>query len=67
MLCLVAAEKTSKKMEEPASRFIGTDELTNTYKNATPGQSVKKIVKKVVEEGVLIIYFLLLTIKILYK
>jgi len=44
------AEKTSKKMEEPASRFIGTNELTDTYKNTTPGQSVKKIVKKVVEE-----------------
>jgi lambda repressor-like predicted transcriptional regulator len=44
------AEKTSKKMEDPASRFVGTDALTDTYKNATPGQSVKKIVKKVVEE-----------------
>jgi hypothetical protein len=43
-------EKVSKKMEDPSSRFVGTDELTNNYKNATPGQKVKKVVKEVVEE-----------------
>lgn len=45
------AEKTSKNMKDPASRFIGTDELTNTYKNMTPGQKIKKIVKEVIEEN----------------
>jgi len=50
------AEKTSKKMEEPASRFVGTDALTDTYKNATPGQKVKKIVKEVVEENIYELY-----------
>jgi len=50
------AEKTSKKMEEPASRFVGTTALTDTYKNATPGQKVKKIVKEVVEENIYELY-----------
>ena len=45
------AEKASKNIEDPASRFVGTDELTNTYKNATPGQKVKKVVKEVVESA----------------
>ena len=40
----------SKNTNDPASRFVGTDELTNTYKNATPGQKVKNVVKEVVEE-----------------
>ena len=50
------AEKTTKNAEDPASRFVGTDALTNTYKNATPGQSVKKVVKEVVEKNLYEMY-----------
>jgi hypothetical protein len=50
------AEKTTKNTDDPASRFVGTDALTDTYKNATPGQSVKKVVKEVVEENIYEMY-----------
>jgi hypothetical protein len=46
------AEKVSKNMENPSSRFDGTTELTNVYKKMTPGYSVKEIVKKVVKEAI---------------
>ena len=45
------AEKVSKNSNDPSSRFVGTTQLTNTYKNMTPGQSsVTKTVKRVVKE-----------------
>jgi hypothetical protein len=44
------AEKTTSDMTKPASRFVGTTELTNTYKDMTPGQSVKDTIKRVVKE-----------------
>lgn len=44
------SEPTSKNMEEPASRFTGTTELTNTYKGMTPGYSKASTVKRVVKE-----------------
>jgi hypothetical protein len=46
------AEKTSKKMEDPSSRFIGTTQLTDTYKSMTPGQFVLQTIKKVVKEQI---------------
>ena len=33
-----------------SSRFEASPELTNTYKKDTPGQSTKRIVKKIIEE-----------------
>jgi len=44
------SEPTSKNMEDPASRFVGTDALTNTYKEMTPGYSKTQTVKRVVKE-----------------
>lgn len=49
------AEKTSNDSDEPASRFIGTDNLTHTYKNDTPGEkktinTVKKVVRETLGE-----------------
>jgi hypothetical protein len=46
------AEKVSKNMEDPSSRFVGTTELTNVYKKMTPGYSVKEVVKRVVKEAI---------------
>jgi hypothetical protein len=46
------AEKVSKNMENPSSRFSGTTELTNVYKKMTPGYSVKEVVKRVVKEAI---------------
>lgn len=46
----VNGEKTSKNSSDPANRFVGTDELTDNYKNSTPGQTLKTI-KKVVKEA----------------
>lgn len=45
------AEKVSKDHINPANRFVGTNELTNNYKETTPGQSkTLSIIKKVVKE-----------------
>jgi len=44
------SETVSNNSDDPSSRFIGTTSLTNVYKNATPGQSVTKTIKKVVKE-----------------
>lgn len=44
------AEKVSKNKNDPSSRFDGTTSLTNVYKEATPGQSKLKTIKKVVKE-----------------
>lgn len=46
------AEKTSNDSDDPASRFIGTDNLTKTYKNDTPGEKTISVVKKVVRENI---------------
>ena len=42
------AEKVSKNSDDPSSRFIGTDSLTNVYKKATPGyaQTIKRVVRE---------------------
>lgn len=46
------AEPTSRNMEDPASRFVGTDALTDTYKNTTPGYSkTLSTIKRVVKEA----------------
>jgi hypothetical protein len=44
------SEPTSRNTENPASRFVGTDALTNTYKDMTPGYSKAQTVKRVVKE-----------------
>jgi hypothetical protein len=45
------AESTSSNMEDPASRFVGTTQLTNTFKSMTPGyESKANTVKRVVKE-----------------
>jgi hypothetical protein len=44
------AEKVTADTDQPASRFVGTTQLTNTYKQMTPGQSVKDTIKRVVKE-----------------
>ena len=44
------SESTSTNMEDPASRFVGTTALTNTYKSMTPGYSKAQTVKRVVKE-----------------
>jgi len=44
------AEVHSKNKMKPSSRFEGSKELVDTYKKDTPGQSSKRIVKKVIEE-----------------
>ena len=41
-------EPISLDPNEASSRFIGTNSLTQIYKNNTPGQSNAKIVKDVV-------------------
>ena len=44
------AEPTTSNMNDPASRFVGTTALTNTYKDNTPGQSkTSKTIKKVIK------------------
>lgn len=46
------AEKISKNPNDPSSRFMGSDELVNVYKQSTPGQcsAVTKVVKDIVKE-----------------
>jgi hypothetical protein len=45
------AEKVSSNSVDPSSRFIGTDQLTKVFKEATPGQSqTLKTIKRVVKE-----------------
>ena len=44
------SESTTSDTDNPASRFVGTTQLTDTYKNMTPGQALKTI-KKVVKEA----------------
>lgn len=44
------AEPTSTNMVDPASRFVGTTALTNTYKAMTPGYSKVQTIKKVIKE-----------------
>jgi hypothetical protein len=46
------AEKTSKDKNDPTNRFAGTDSLVNNYKEATPGQSTLKTIKKIVREQI---------------
>jgi len=46
-------EPQSSDPKDASSRFIGSDSLTNVYRNSTPGQSLSKtakIVKKVIKE-----------------
>ena len=45
------AEKHSKDFTKPSSRFIGSDELTDIYKQQTPGQIIKRVVKEHLEEA----------------
>ena len=45
------AEKHSTNPDEPASRFIGSDELVTIYKSQTPGQIIKKVVREHLEEA----------------
>ena len=45
-----ASEPNSKNKIKPSSRFEGSPELTKNYENDTPGQSAKKVVKKIIEE-----------------
>jgi hypothetical protein len=51
------SEKVSKNSEDASSRFIGTNSLTDIYKNMTPGQEIAKkridTIKKVVKEQTL--------------
>lgn len=42
------AEEHSKDFTKPSSRFIGSDELTDIYKQQTPGQIIKKVVREAV-------------------
>lgn len=39
-----------KNSDNPENRFIGTDSLTQIYKDETPGQSKAKTVKRVIKE-----------------
>jgi len=46
-------EPQSKNQDDPSSRFIGTDSLTNNFKDDTPGQgksNTLNIIKRVVSE-----------------
>jgi LysM repeat protein len=45
------AEKHSKNPDDPASRFIGSNELVDIYKKETPGQLIKRVVRECLEEG----------------
>ena len=45
------AEKHSTNPDDPASRFIGSDELVAVYKKETPGQTVKRVVKEATYKG----------------
>jgi hypothetical protein len=52
------AEPTTTNMENPASRFVGTTQLTDTYKKMTPGyennktiKTIKRVVKEKLEEA----------------
>ena len=45
-----ASEAHSTNMKKPSSRFEGSPELVGVYKKGTPGQSTKRIVKKIIEE-----------------
>lgn len=44
------AEKHSKDFRNPASRFVGSDELVKVYKSMTPGQieTIKRVVKEAI-------------------
>jgi hypothetical protein len=45
------SEKVSKNSNDPSSRFIGTDSLTNVLKSQTPGYSkTLKTIKRIVKE-----------------
>lgn len=44
------AEKHSTNPDDPASRFIGSDELVAVYKSQTPGQIIKRVVKEHLDE-----------------
>jgi hypothetical protein len=46
------SEKTTSNTNDPASRFVGTNELTDTYANMTPGQSKAKTIKRIVREKI---------------
>jgi hypothetical protein len=45
-----SSEAHSTNMKKPSSRFEGSPELVGVYKKGTPGQSTKRIVKKIIEE-----------------
>jgi len=40
------AEITSKDKDKPSNRFIGTNEIADNYKAATPYQTIKRVVKE---------------------
>lgn len=44
------AEAHSKNMDKPSSRFIGSNELVDIYKQQTPGQIIKKVVREHLDE-----------------
>jgi hypothetical protein len=44
-------EARSKDKNNPASRFAGSNELVDIYKNDTPGQSTLNTIKRVVKEA----------------
>lgn len=47
-----AGEPQSSDPNDPSSRFVGTDSLTNVFKASTPGQSkTLKTIKRVVKEA----------------
>ncbi len=45
------AEAHSKNPDDPASRFIGSNELVDIYKKETPGQTIKRVVKEATYQG----------------
>jgi len=46
------AEKVSKNSNDPSSRFVGTNSLTDVLKKETPGytKTIKRVVKEYIEE-----------------
>lgn len=40
------AERQSRDMSSPSSRFDATDSLVGVYKKSTPGQTVKRVVRE---------------------
>jgi hypothetical protein len=44
------SELTKSNTDDPASRFVGSDQLTKTYADMTPGQGRIKTIKRIVKE-----------------